>query len=110
MLVREAAEYLDRVVADSEERDAVGLQVGKYLLQLNQLRLAEGSPLGASVEDHEGLAARTGRMQVYRASALVGQPDVRKTLTLPRTDLVEVPRPKLNQVSPHGWTTSDRRP
>jgi hypothetical protein len=62
MLVREATENLDRIVADGEQADSLRFEVGEYLLQLNQLRLAERSPLGTAVENYQSPPTRTSRV------------------------------------------------
>jgi len=110
VLIRKAAEYLNGVVADGEEGDAFGLEIRPYLLQLDQLRLAEGSPLGTAVENHQGLPIRTRSVEVDAGSVLIPQADVRKALALARTDLFEVSRPKLGHVSPLGRTAPGPRP
>jgi hypothetical protein len=51
--VREALQDLDRVIADREERDAVLRERARDPLQLDELRLAEGSPLRAAVEENQ---------------------------------------------------------
>lgn len=80
ILIGEAGQRLDRVVADGEGGVAVGRQLGLDLLQLDELRFAEGSPLGAAVEHDHGPPAGPRRVEVDVPARLVRQPDVRETL------------------------------
>ncbi len=50
----EVLQDLDGVVADCEQSHAVHGQRGGDLLQLNELRLAERSPLRTAIEHHQG--------------------------------------------------------
>ena len=50
----EVPQDLDGVIADREQGDAVRGQLGRDPLQLDELRLAERSPLRASIEDDQG--------------------------------------------------------
>jgi hypothetical protein len=52
-LLGEGGQDVDGVVADGEERDAGALEVGRAVLQLDQLRLAVRSPARAAVEDNQ---------------------------------------------------------
>ena len=83
-------EDLHRVIADREQSDVLRLEGGPHCLQLDQLRAAERSPVGASMENDERFALPTGGMEIDRGSALVGQADVGKPLPLLRPDLREV--------------------
>ena len=82
----------DRIVADREEGDPVRRRLRSDLLQLNQLRLAERSPLGAAVKDDKRLAPGASRVQVHRCAGLVRQADVGKGLPFFRPNRPEVPR------------------
>ncbi len=82
----------DRVVADRKECDAIRGQRGKHLLQLDQLRFAVGSPLGAPVENDDGLATGSRGVEVDRAPGLIRQHDIGKALAFVRPDLAEVSR------------------
>ena len=62
VLVCEATENLDRIVADGEQGDSLRFEVAEYLLQLNQLRLTERSPLGTAVENYQSPPTRTSRV------------------------------------------------
>jgi hypothetical protein len=64
MLLRECVEDLDRVIADGEQRHAVGAESRRYILQLDQLRSTERSPVGAAVEDHEGFTLPAHRVDI----------------------------------------------
>jgi hypothetical protein len=59
----------------------VGPEPGEDLLQLDQLRLAEGSPVRAAVEDDERLSLPARGVQVHRGAALVRQADVGEALS-----------------------------
>jgi hypothetical protein len=85
VLVGEGPKHRHGIVAQGEEGDARGFERGQYLLQLDQLRLAEGSPVGAAVEDDERLAVAPGGVQVHRRTALVRQADFGEPLALART-------------------------
>jgi hypothetical protein len=89
----ERAEDVDRVVADAEQRDAVRLQDGVDALQLDELRLAERSPISAAVDDDEGLATRARLVEVDHRARLIRQAHVGKRLALLGPD-----RPKIS-----GW-------
>lgn len=72
MSVREAPQYRDGVVADREYRDTGVFESGMDLLQLDQLRLTVGSPIGTAVEQDEGPSARPRRVQIDGRPRLVG--------------------------------------
>ncbi len=110
VLVRKAAKYLDGVVADGEEGDAFGLETRPHLLQLDQLRLAEGSPLGAAVEDYERLAVPACRVQILHSAALVRQTNIGKALAFPGTYRRELSRTKGHEMFLPLETASGRRP
>ena len=55
LLRREVGKGVRRVVADGDEGDAGGLDPFVVGLQLHQLRLAERSPLGRTIEDQRNL-------------------------------------------------------
>ena len=54
------------------------LEIGEAALQLNELRLAEGSPGGAAMKDQQGPAASAGLVQIERLPILVKQHHIRK--------------------------------
>ena len=56
VLLCEGAEDLDGIVADAEQGHALSTEHRPHVLQLYQLRAAEGSPVRAPKEDHEGFA------------------------------------------------------
>ena len=89
--VAKLAKDRKRIVANGEERHVPGGERGKYALQLDELRLAERSPLRAAVEDDEGRAAATGVVEIDHCARLIGEADVRKALAFDRTDSLEVP-------------------
>jgi hypothetical protein len=69
---REISQDLDGVVADREQRYTVGGQVGRDVLQLDELRLAERSPFCAAVEHHQSRPTRSLLVQVDQPARLVG--------------------------------------
>ena len=71
-------QHLLRVIADSDQRDAGADQLAVYLLQLNELRLAVGSPLGASIEHNQGTTACPPSVEGNRLTASIGELDLRK--------------------------------
>jgi hypothetical protein len=66
------------------------LEVGETALQLDELRLAEGSPASAAVEDHQGAPASSGLMQMDRLAVLVGQHNIREARANSRANVAEV--------------------
>ena len=58
----EAGQHAHRVVADAKDGDGVPLEIGQVPLQLDQLRLAERSPLGTAVENYQSPPTRTSRV------------------------------------------------
>src|SRR5262245_58607101 len=87
MLAREGAEDLDRVVTDREQRHAGVTQTRQNVLQLDQLRSTERSPVRAAVEDYKCLAGPTRRMEIHHEATLIGQLKIGKSLALVRSDL-----------------------
>jgi len=92
VLVRERAQDLDGIVADREERDLLCNQRRMDVLQLDQLRLAERSPLRASVENDDGFPSRARLVDIDHPPHLVRQPNIGETLAFIWPDLSEVPR------------------
>ena len=88
--VREALQDLDRVIADREQRDAVLGERAGYPLQLDELRLAEGSPLRAAVKEHERPFSSARGVQVDGRARLVRQDDVGEAVPLSRPDRAPV--------------------
>jgi hypothetical protein len=72
ILLGDGSEDRDGVIADGEQRDAIRAESRPYILQLDQLRPAERSPVGAAVEDDECLPHPAQRVQIDRGAALVG--------------------------------------
>jgi hypothetical protein len=56
-------QYLGWIVTDSDQSDSIATKLAEDLLQLDQLRLAVGSPTSASVKDHERPSAGPPRIQ-----------------------------------------------
>ena len=86
----EIAEDVDGVVADGVDGDALALEVGETVLQPNELRAAEGSPVGATVEDDQPLTAIPVFVEIDWVAALIRQFNIRKSLAHLRADLVEI--------------------
>ena len=94
MLFSEGAKHRHGVIAQSEEGAARRVEPGQHLLQLDQLRLAERSPVRAAVEDDEGPPAASRGVQVHRDAMLIRQADLREARALARADGREVSRRK----------------
>jgi hypothetical protein len=92
VLLGERPEHRRRVVADRKHGDGLLGQTGQDSLQLDELRLAERSPVGAAVEDDERPALPAALVEVDGLPELVGQAHVRESLSLARADRREVPR------------------
>jgi hypothetical protein len=99
VLLGKGSEDLDRVIADREQGNAIGIERRPYVLQLDQLRAAERSPVGAAVENDEGLARPSLGVEIDHSTALIGQPDLGKSLALVRPDLREVSRRQGHRLS-----------
>ena len=85
----------------AEDRDPPrSASVRQRPLQLDELRLAERSPLRAAVEDDEGRAAAAGVVEIDHRARLIGEADVRKALAFDRTDSLEVPRTVASSFAP----------
>jgi hypothetical protein len=68
----------------------VALKVWQTLLQLHELRFAEGSPAGTAVKNDQGTPTVTGPVQVDALTVLVRQDDVREALPNCRANCGEV--------------------
>jgi hypothetical protein len=66
------------------------LKVWQTLLQLDELRFAEGSPPGAAVKDHQCTPTMAGLVEIDALTMLVRQHDIRKALSHRRANLGEV--------------------
>ncbi len=78
--VGEGLQVRGAVVADREDGVAGAVQSRKDPLQLDQLRLAVGSPNRAAMQDHDRATHVPALVQIDQLTALVGQPDVRERL------------------------------
>lgn len=78
MPIRETAQDRDRVVADGEECDASTFEGLVDLLQLDQLRTAERSPIRTAMEHDDGPPSRSDGMQIHEPPRLVPQDHVRE--------------------------------
>src|SRR5262249_52217810 len=52
LLGSKGGQYVHSIVADGKRHDTMALKVRQTLLQLDELRLAEGSPSGTAMKDH----------------------------------------------------------
>ena len=66
------------------------LEVGETALQLDELRLAKGSPAGTAMEDNQGAPVSSGLVQMDRMAMLVWQHNIRETRANSRTNVAEV--------------------
>src|SRR5215831_7498580 len=66
-----SGQHVHGVVADGKWHDVVALKVCQALLQLHELRFAEGSPSGTAVKDDQGTPTVTGLVQVDALTVLV---------------------------------------
>jgi hypothetical protein len=83
-------QHVHGVVADGKRHDVVALKVWQALLQLHELRFAEGSPSGTAVKDDQSPPTVTGLVQVDALTVLVRQDDVREALPNRRANRGEV--------------------
>lgn len=90
VLLGEAVEDLDAVVADGIEGEASGLKFGADALQLNELRFAERSPARASMENHECWAPRPVGVQINRFPIHSRKHEIWKWLTNCGPELFEI--------------------
>jgi hypothetical protein len=85
-----SGQHIYSVVADGKKHDVVALKVWQALLQLHELRSAEGSPAGTAVQDDQGTPTVTGLVQVNTLTVLVRQDDVWEALPNCRANPGEV--------------------
>ena len=78
--VGKPTEHVYSIIADGEDGDVRAHEVGQAPLQLDELRLAEGSPTGAAVEHHQGPPGATHLMEIYGMAMLIRQEDVGEAL------------------------------
>jgi len=69
--VGKPAEHGDGIIADGEDGDVRPREVGQAALQLDELRLAEGSPGRAAVEHHQGTPSATRLMEIHGMAMLI---------------------------------------
>ena len=68
------------VIANSKERDSAAFEIRQRALQLDELRLAEGSPTGTAVKEHNGAPPGAGLMEINGVTVLVRQRYIRELL------------------------------
>ena len=83
-------EHIDAIVTDGEDDDVLPFKVGQTALQLDELRLTEGSPGRTAMEDDQGPSAASGLVQTEGVTMLIWQHHVGKTRPHGRTDVAEV--------------------
>ncbi len=88
----ELGEDRDRIVAHREDRNAFALIVRQTALQLDELRLAERSPGGAAVKEHQRPPRSADAVQVDDDSRSIRQGNIGEPLAETRADLLEVER------------------
>jgi len=66
-------EHIDGIVTDGEDDDVLAFKVGQTALQLDELRLTEGSPCRAAMEDYQGPTAASGLVQTEGVTMLIWQ-------------------------------------
>jgi len=69
--VGKPAEHVHRIIAHGEESNILAREVGYAALQLDELRLAEGSPGRAAVEHHQGTPSATRLMEIHGMAMLI---------------------------------------
>jgi hypothetical protein len=67
-------------------------EVRQTALQLNELRLAEGSPGGATMEDHQGAMLASGFVQINEMAMLIREDDIRETVSDCRANAAKIDR------------------
>jgi hypothetical protein len=83
-------QHIHRIIADRKEGNMGALEVGEPALQLNELRLAEWSPHGAAMEDHQGAMLASGLVQIDEIAMLIWEDDLREAGSDCRADLAKV--------------------
>ncbi|HEV2010857.1 MAG TPA: hypothetical protein VGS17_07515 [Candidatus Limnocylindria bacterium] len=78
------------VIADRKERDAGGIERAGDPLQLDQLRLAIGSPPRAAVEHDDRTTFPACVVQVHEGAVLVGETDIGKGIADARAGIAVV--------------------
>jgi hypothetical protein len=71
VLRRKRSKDRERIVANGEEPRATGGERGEHALQLDELRLAEGSPGRAAVEHHQGPPGARRLMEMHGMAMLI---------------------------------------
>jgi hypothetical protein len=83
-------QHVHRIVTDGKYGNLVARKVRQAPLQLDELRLAKGSPAGATVKHHQCWSPVSSLMQRYHRAVLVWQHHVREAFSYSRTNLAEV--------------------
>lgn len=82
-----------RIVADADQPDPAPLELAFDLLQLNELRLAVGSPGGATVENDQRPTPGAPAMQAHQSAPGIGKLEVGEDLTHAGSDQTGSPCP-----------------
>jgi hypothetical protein len=87
---RERRQYVYRIIADGKKANSCAFEVRQTALQLNELRLAEGSPGGATMEDHQGTMLASESVQINEMAMLIREDDIRETISDCRANLAKI--------------------
>jgi hypothetical protein len=68
---RKPSQHVHRIIADRKEGYMGTLEVGETALQLNELCLAEWSPRGAAIEDHQSAMIASSLVQIDEIAMLI---------------------------------------
>jgi len=90
VLGSKGSQYVHGIVADGKGHDIMALKIRQTLLQLDELRFAEGSPPGTAVKHDQGTPTVADLVQIDVLAVLVWQDDVREALPNRRANLGEV--------------------
>lgn len=71
----EVRQNLDRIIGDDGNAQALAAEPVRVLLQLDELRLAVGSPIRGAVEDNRGTLWPADRVEVPHLAKLVNGPE-----------------------------------
>jgi hypothetical protein len=80
----------------------LAFEIRQAALQLNELRLAKGSPASTAVENHQSAPSASCLVETDRGAVLVREDHVREAFSYGRTDLAEVNA----KIRDHGHTFS----
>jgi hypothetical protein len=82
----------------------LAFEVRETALQLNELRLAEGSPCGATMEDHQGAMIASAFVQINEIAMLIREDDIRETVSDCRANPAKVDGARHARFSFFSWS------